>query len=59
MNGSLSRDKQRGYSNKSGTPHTALPALQGGTPGKKSIEAINEANTPKKAPGATTAGTSG
>lgn len=38
------------YSNKSGVDFKELPALNGGMPPKKSVEAINSENTPKSAP---------
>ena len=38
------------WSQKSGVDFKDLPALHGGMPPKKSVEQINSANTPKKAP---------
>jgi hypothetical protein len=38
------------FSNKSGVKHTDLKSLHPGCP-EKEIKAINQANTPKKAPG--------
>lgn len=38
------------YSNKSGVDFKKMPALCGGMPPKKGVEAIEKENTPKKAP---------
>jgi hypothetical protein len=42
--------KKVSYDQKSGVDFKELPKLHGGMPPKKSLEQIDSANTPKKAP---------